>query len=936
MDMKSIFLAVVAAGALAYGKGRPVAEEAFEAHVPLDINGAFERPGSGGCPQDWLLHTWAGYKPFATVSQDEGPDGRKAIHIGNVTSRHGTCFRCSRKFPCRAGDTVKISFLAKGRGTARAGCYLYTAAKGWNGGTAEDTFTLSDEWRLFEYDCKIKDKPAGETAFCEVVLGGGTGLEASFADVRAALVKGGVVEQRQLKRIVTTLKTIRHDDYEKPRARPGSPEIVKGHIAPGLMSETALGVYRTSDRTVIEPAAMTFALPPGEDEVFSASYRLYGFGRPGRRTAGRLVETFAVGGRSLTVTVSSSVDFEMLDISFACGGSSLGSLRLPLAALPADLRVDASPQGVAFAATSLSDSSVRRFAAATPFFADAGGGFTVALALEAAGSGAAEVVLDERRLSVGRVATASGRVPCRIDPLPEFDPVKAGWPLIFEDEFEGSELNTNKWYFPHYGGKHRECFSLDGKGHLNLKVDWDEKNPGKLKTDGIWSKTASAYGYFVARLKFTKSPGWWAAFWLYGVQDDNPFLDGFEIDIFEDYYTRAKPGQESPRIIDHNNHVRMGSLTKSWNYNSVLPGDVYDWYELGCKWTPFEISYYLNGRLIASKAAHSDHRSVTFDAIQHFAGITPLHAIISGQKMRNPSIPIDPKQIPETFEVDWVRIYSYPDAPGESPSIAWSAATLNDDVMRPAGSRLRFGVSSEPGAKTKSPVETVYLFDNGYLIDYRTKPPYAFEIPFTDSFYQTTRYMKPGRSGQKPVFDAYPHVFVAYSQDAAGRVSHTDPIIRIPVALKSAPYEGKAQTIPGTVSAVRFDEGGLGVSCYTSKKKNTHWDPIRREDGVTASKKGFVGTIYAGDWLNYTVDVKEAGRYRVKAFLQIGIRGNVAATLLLDGRKIGRIAFDGCTYWRQGTYDAGSALVELPAGRHVLTFMAEGGINFRDLQFEKD
>ena len=74
----------------------------------------------------------------------------------------------------------------------------------------------------------------------------------------------------------------------------------------------------------------------------------------------------------------------------------------------------------------------------------------------------------------------------------------------------------------------------------------------------------------------------------------------------------------------------------------------------------------------------------------------------------------------------------------------------------------------------------------------------------------------------------------------------------------------------------------------------------------------------------------------MKAILQIGIRGNVAVTLLMDGRKIGRIVFDGCTYWKQSTDEVGSALVELPAGRHVLTFIAEGGINFRDLQFEKE
>jgi len=1047
---------------------------AVSAETVLDVNGAFATPGKNGLPKDWMLHDWQGYLPLAKVTAVNGPDGRRALQIAEVTAQHGTCLRNYQKFPCKAGDTVRISFLAKGKGKARCGCYLYTEKNGWNAGTPEKGFVLSDEWRLYEYDCLILDRNTGKTAKAELVIGGEKGLEATVCDVRVAVERtpypgsqtfpkswtcrlteedrgqnvevalqgaeldfakllapkeqgffgslaakfkkaeapvvwafatidavcdceysigagaegavswrvngetvldakgmsaepsfadetksirlkagknefaicyrpasgatsvqiGGASELRALRPSVAVVKTLRQDNYEKPAKRSGEPELVQGHVAPGLLNNTWMGWYRTSDRAVIEMPGERYRLPDGKDEVFSASYRLYGFGRNGQRLPGRLTEAFAVGKKTLEMSVVSMAGGDILDVTFATGGATLGSFRVPTGSLPADFRVDLSRGEVAVTVTSLSDSSVRRHAFATPFFA-AAEEFRTALALVARGA-PTEVVLDERTLSVGKVSVASGRVPYKVDLLGTFDPVKAGWPLIFEDDFEGTALNTNKWYFPHYAGQHKECFTLDGKGHLRLTADWDEKKPGKLKTDGIWSSVSSTYGYFVARLKFTQAPGWWAAFWLYGPQNNNPFLDGFEIDIFEDYYTRAKPGQQSRKILDHNNHVNMGGLTKSWNYNSVLPRGVYDWYELGCKWTPFEISYYLDGKLIASSASHSDYKSVTFDAIQHFAGLSPLHAIVSGQVMRNPSIPIDPKQIPETYEVDWVRIYAYPDPPGESPAIAWAGAAAKDAVMQQEGTRLRFDVDATPGAKTKSPVKAVYLFDNGYLVDYRTKPPYQFEIPFTDAFYQTTRYMKAGRSGTKPVFDSYPHVFVAYAQDASGKVSHTAPLLRIPVAPKAAPYEGKAQAIPGVISSIRFDEGGFGTSCYTKDKKNKHWAPTRKDDGVTASKNGWIGTIYAGDWLNYTVDVKEAGRYHVKARLHFGIRGKVAATLLLDGVKVGRFVFDGVTYWRQETDAAGDCTVELPAGRHVLTFVSEGGLSYKELVFEKE
>ena len=907
---------------------------AFEAHAELDINGAFVRSGKGVFPAGWLLHTWEGYKPFATVESAHGPDGMRAIRIGNVTSKNGTCFRNATKFACRAGDTVRISFLARGSGCIRTGCYLYSETKGWNGSTAEENFALTDDWRLYAYDCAIVDKPKAKTGFCEVEIGGKTGLVAEIADVRATLVSGGLAEQRKMRRRVTPVRTLRHDAYEESRSRPGAPELVTGPIAPGLLTPTAMGAYQTAGAVAIESPGERFHLPMGTDEVFSASYRLYGFGRGGRVTDARIVETFASADQALSVAVWPAKDAGTIEGEVLQERARLGRFRVSLEALPCDIRADISREGIVITLTSLSSSREWRFSFASPgLFAQ--GAFAVSQTLEAIGGGRAEAVIDERRLALSRVTAEDGRVPYRIEKLPSFDPVKAGWPLIFEDDFNGTSLDTNKWYFPHYAGKHKECFSLDGKGHLLLKADWDETKPGSLKTDGIWSKTASTYGYFVARLKFTQAPGWWAAFWLYGVQNENPFLDGFEIDIFEDYYTRAKPGQKSRKILDHNNHVRMDGVTKSWNYNSVLPGEIRDWYELGCRWTPFEISYYLNGRLIASRAAHSDHGSVTFDAIQHFAGIAPLHAIISGQKMKNPSIPIDPAQIPETFEVDWVRIYGYPDPPGESPALSWSSTTASDAVMQPVGSRLAFSVSATPGAKSHSPVNAVYLFDNGYLVDFRTAPPYVFDIPFNAAFYETTRYMKPGRSGQKPAFSASPHVFVAFAQDAAGRVSHTDPLIRIPVAATCAPYGGVAQKIPGTISAVLFDAGGFGTSCYTAKKVNQHWAPIRKNDGVTASKSGWVGTLYAGDWLNYSVDIAAEGRYRVKTTLQIGIRGNVAATLLLDGRKIGRFTFDGCTYWKQTTSEAGSIETALPAGRHVLTFVCEGGLHFKEFIFER-
>ena len=93
--------------------------------------------------------------------------------------------------------------------------------------------------------------------------------------------------------------------------------------------------------------------------------------------------------------------------------------------------------------------------------------------------------------------------------------------------------------------------------------------------------------------------------------------------MYEDYYMAGK-GNRTTNVLDHNLHCYVGGILKSWNYNSVLPGKAEDFYVIGVKWTPFEISYYLNGKLIKSSANHSPHQSVTFDAVNHANGTAPL------------------------------------------------------------------------------------------------------------------------------------------------------------------------------------------------------------------------------------------------------------------------------------------------------------------------
>ena len=87
---------------------------------------------------------------------------------------------------------------------------------------------------------------------------------------------------------------------------------------------------------------------------------------------------------------------------------------------------------------------------------------------------------------------------------------------------------------------------------------------------------------------------------------------------------------------------------------------------------------------------------------------------------------------------------------------------------------------------------------------------------------------------------------------------------------KSTPWKGVAHAIPGTVEAEHYDEGPAEVAYHDTTPKNegvayrgeTQVDIEGRPD---ASNLHGIGWTRAGEWLLYTVDVREAGTYSLQA-----------------------------------------------------------------------
>lgn len=143
------------------------------------------------------------------------------------------------------------------------------------------------------------------------------------------------------------------------------------------------------------------------------------------------------------------------------------------------------------------------------------------------------------------------------------------------------------------------------------------------------------------------------------------------------------------------------------------------------------------------------------------------------------------------------------------------------------------------------------------------------------------------------------------------------------------PYGGTAVAVPGTLQAEDFDTGGPGVAYQDGDSTNNggQYRPSEQVDiEATADTGGGynVGWIAAGEWLEYTVDVREAGTYTVEFRVASEMSGGalhlekegVALTATVSAPQTG-----GWQTWTTVTATG----VSLSSGVQVLRVVFDGG-----------
>lgn len=185
------------------------------------------------------------------------------------------------------------------------------------------------------------------------------------------------------------------------------------------------------------------------------------------------------------------------------------------------------------------------------------------------------------------------------------------WKLTFEDNFDGTELNTDVWNVWDEMRDWRYSYSkdnifLDGKGNLinrmSVSEDYDaETGEGRFTgTITTLDKFEQTYGYYEIRMIPNLTSGLWSAFWLVGgdmsdkdAADDGTAENGFEVDIVETYYYRSDPAQTIHWDGYYNDQ------TKSKSFSMLGLDHIFDgnYHTFAFRWGPDEYAFLIDGEV---------------------------------------------------------------------------------------------------------------------------------------------------------------------------------------------------------------------------------------------------------------------------------------------------------------------------------------------------
>lgn len=222
-------------------------------------------------------------------------------------------------------------------------------------------------------------------------------------------------------------------------------------------------------------------------------------------------------------------------------------------------------------------------------------------------------------------------------------PKSMGYKLVWDDQFNGHELDTSKWNVRHIGPvrigyNSPEAVKVE-KGYLKLFAL--QKGDSILGCAvGTANHLLTKYGYFECRAQLQESTGVWSAFWIQSLkiaEGEDPSTFGTEIDIFEFF---KELGTDT---ITHALHWAYGPNMHSVGpMKSYLKGLSKGFHTFGLEWTPEKYSFFIDG----------------YKFHEQTQGISNIEEyMILSMELPSKRESIEKTNFPDVFLVDWVKVY---------------------------------------------------------------------------------------------------------------------------------------------------------------------------------------------------------------------------------------------------------------------------------------
>lgn len=297
---------------------------------------------------------------------------------------------------------------------------------------------------------------------------------------------------------------------------------------------------------------------------------------------------------------------------------------------------------------------------------------------------------------------------------------------VWQDEFDGTSLDTSKWEVMigdgcdygicGWGNNELQSYQADNlsvaDGKLTItakkqRVRGSQYTSGRIRTANMPNGGEWTHGRFEASIKLPDGTGMWPAFWMLPTDPDVGWPQSGEIDILE------ATGQ-ADMIAFGTIHYGDPYPDNEWTSGRIIkqPDRWSDgFHEYAVEWEPGEIRWYVDDILYSVKTPDdlSDPAFWTFDNYNyHFLLNMAVGGSIGGV--------VDDSQLPQTMEVDYVRVYDFAQPSLQGPHIVDANEVATYSVIDESGTSSSYNWSAPTGDSSSGQSLTVNWGEQGGMV----------------------------------------------------------------------------------------------------------------------------------------------------------------------------------------------------------------------------